>query len=111
MKREKQLLKNTVIVAIGQICTKFISFFLLPLYTALLTTEEYGVVDLLNTYISLLLPLIFLQIDQSIFRYLIDARKDEDNKKKLITTTMITVLIQSIIFVVIYMIAKNPMVL
>ena len=104
MKREKQLLKNTVIVAIGQICTKFISFFLLPLYTALLTTEEYGVVDLLNTYISLLLPLIFLQIDQSIFRYLIDARKDEDNKKKLITTTMITVLIQSIIFVVIYMI-------
>ena len=104
MKREKQLLKNTVIVAIGQICTKFISFFLLPLYTALLSTEEYGVVDLLNTYVSLLLPLIFLQIDQSIFRYLIDVRKDEKSKKKLITTTIITVLIQSFIFLIIYMI-------
>ena len=104
MKREKQLLKNTVIVAIGQICTKFISFFLLPLYTALLSTEEYGVVDLLNTYVSLLLPLIFLQIDQFIFRYLIDVRKDEKSKKKLITTTIITVLIQSFIFLIIYMI-------
>ena len=102
MMREKQLLKNTVIIAIGQICTKFISFFLLPLYTALLSTEEYGVVDLLNTYISLLLPLIFLQIDQSIFRYLIDVRKDETSKKKLITTTIITVLIQSFIFLIIY---------
>lgn len=102
--REKKLLKNTIIVAIGQICTKFISFFLLPLYTALLSTEEYGVVDLLNTYISLLLPLLFLQIDQSIFRYLIDVRKDETSKKKLITTTIITVLIQSFIFLIIYMI-------
>lgn len=104
MKREKQLLKNTIIVAIGQICTKFISFFLLPLYTALLSTEEYGVVDLLNTYISLLLPLLFLQIDQSIFRYLIDVRKDEKSKKSLITTTLITVLVQALIFIVIYMI-------
>ena len=100
----KQLLKNTVIVAIGQISTKFISFFLLPLYTAYLSTEEYGVVDLLNTYVSLLLPLVFLQIDQSIFRYLIDVRKDEDGKKKLITTTMITVFIQSLIFLVIFVI-------
>ncbi len=104
MTREKQLLKNTIIVAIGQICTKFISFFLLPLYTALLSTEEYGIVDLLNTYVSLLLPLIFLQIDQSIFRHLIDVRKDEKSKKKLITTTIITVLIQSFIFLIIYMI-------
>lgn len=102
--REKKLLKNTAIVAIGQICTKFISFFLLPLYTALLSTKEYGIVDLLNTYISLLLPLLFLQIDQSIFRYLIDVRKDEKSKKSLITTTFITVLVQSLIFIVIYMI-------
>ena len=107
MTREKQLIKNTVIVAIGQICTKFISFFLLPLYTALLSTEEYGVVDLLNTYIALLLPLIFFQIDQSIFRYLIDVRKDEENKKKLIATTIITVLIQSIIFLIIFMIVAQ----
>ena len=52
MNREKQLAKNTIIVAMGKIATRFISFFLLPLYTALLTTEEYGTIDLLNTCIK-----------------------------------------------------------
>lgn len=102
MNREKQLAKNTAIVAIGKICTQFVSFFLLPLYTALLSTEEYGIVDLLNTYVALLLPIIFLQIDQSIFRYLIDVRDDEDSKNKLITTTLLTVCVQSLLFFLIY---------
>ena len=48
MSKEKQLLKNTAIVSIGKIATQLITFFLLPVYTAVLTTEEYGIVDLLN---------------------------------------------------------------
>ena len=52
MSKEKTLAKNTVIVSIGKISTQLISFFLLPLYTAYLTTNEYGTVDLLNTLIS-----------------------------------------------------------
>ena len=103
MSREKKLVKNTVIVAIGKICTQFISFFLLPLYTALLTTEEYGTVDLMNTYVSLLIPIVFLQIDQAIFRYLIDVReKDEKEKSILISTTVFTVCIQAILYLIVY---------
>lgn len=103
MNREKQLVKNTAIVAIGQICTKFISFFLLPLYTALLSTEEYGTVDLLNTYVSLLLPLIFLQIDQAIFRFLIDVRDKDEEKNKLITTTLLTISVQAFMYIGVYL--------
>ena len=103
MSREKQLVKNTVIVAVGKICTQFISFFLLPLYTALLSTEEYGIVDLLNTYMSLLIPVLFLQISQAVFRFLIDCREDEESKKKLISTSLLTVFMQSILFLVIYL--------
>lgn len=102
MDKEKKLLKNTVIVAIGQICTKFVSFFLLPLYTAVLSTQEYGIVDILNTYISLLLPIVFFQIDQGIFRFLIDARSDENEKKRLISTTLITVVLQSIVYIILF---------
>ena len=53
MNREKLLIKNTAIVSLGKICTQLITFFLLPLYTAVLSTEEYGVVDLLNTLVGL----------------------------------------------------------
>ena len=46
MIRTKELGKNTLIITIGRISTQFITFLLLPLYTALLSTEEYGSVDL-----------------------------------------------------------------
>ena len=72
MNREKTLLKNTVIISIGTICTKLITFLLLPLYTSVLTTEEYGIVDLLNTLSLLLIPIITFQMEQAVFRELIE---------------------------------------
>lgn len=107
MSREGKLVKNTAIVALGQIGTKFISFFLLPLYTAVLSTEEYGTVDLLNTYVSLLIPIIFLQMDQAIFRFLIDHRKDNDEKTKLISTVFITVILHAILYLIVFGIVGN----
>ena len=71
MNREKSLFKNTIIITIGKICTQLITFFLLPVYTGILTTAEYGVVDLLNTLVSFCLPIVTLQLEQSIFRELI----------------------------------------
>ena len=102
----KELIINTAIVAIGKISTQFISFFLLPLYTAILSTKEYGVVDLLNTYVFLIIPIVFLQIDQAIFRFLIDARKNEDYQKKLISTTIFTVIIQSLLFIILFLLGS-----
>ena len=53
MSREGTLIKNTAIITVGKICTQLITFFLLPLYTSLLSTQEYGIIDLLNTLVSL----------------------------------------------------------
>ena len=46
MNEKKRLIKNTGIIAIGNISTKLVSFFLLPLYTTLLSASEYGVFDI-----------------------------------------------------------------
>ena len=105
--REKQLVKNTIIVAIGKISTQFISFFLLPLYTAVLSTKEYGVVDILNTYISLLIPLLFLQIDQALFRNLIDVRNEQNEQKRIISTSFITVTAQTIFIILVFFIFQS----
>ena len=107
MNKEKQLIKNTAIVSIGKICTQLITFFLLPLYTALLTTEQYGVVDLMNTLVALFLPIVTLQIEQGIFRYLIDCREDIEGKRKIITTSMLFITIQSVLYLVIFFIASS----
>ena len=83
MNREKSLFKNTIIITIGKICTQLITFFLLPVYTGILTTAEYGVVDLLNTLVSFCLPIVTLQLEQSIFRELIEVRNDDIKTKKI----------------------------
>lgn len=78
--REKELLKKTTIITIGKIATQMVNFFLLPLYTYILTTEDYGYFDLTNSYVQVLLPVVTLLVEQGAFRFLIDA--DNENKKK-----------------------------
>ena len=106
MSKGKDLAKNTVIVSIGKICTQLITFFLLPVYTAVLSNEEYGVVDLLNTLTSLLLPIATLQIEQGIFRYLLDCRENKEKQTTLITTVLKFILVQSTICILIFLCAS-----
>lgn len=98
----KALFKNTGIIAIGQVSTKLINFLLLPLYTALLTKEQYGLVDLLSTYTSFIVVLISLQLNQSIFRFLVTSRESEKDKKELISTVIFTINITCILYSVIF---------
>lgn len=102
MSREKNLAKNTIIITIGKICTQLITFFLLPLYTGILSTDEYGTVDLLNTLVSLLLPIVTFQVEQAIFRELIEVRDDKIAESKIISSGVITVFFQCIIYLIIF---------
>lgn len=97
--RGRELAKNTVIITVGKICTQFISFLLLPIYTAYLSTSDYGTVDLLNTYQQLILYVVALQIEQAVFRFLIDIRDNESGKKEIISTAFVFALMQSFLMV------------
>lgn len=102
MNREKNLAKNTLIITIGKICTQLITFFLLPLYTGILSTEEYGTVDLLNTLVSLLLPIVTFQVEQAVFRELIEVRGKNDKESRIISSAVITVIFQCIVYLIIF---------
>lgn len=78
MSRKKELAFNTVIIGIGKFGTQVLSFFLLPIYTSLLSTKEYGVYDLVLTLSIFLTPIITLLMEESMFRFLIDAKSEEE---------------------------------
>lgn len=78
MNQKKELIKNTIIISIGKFSTQLISFLLLPLYTSLLTTNEYGQYDFLNTISIFLIPCVTLLMEEGMFRFLIDAKTDKD---------------------------------
>ena len=96
--KKKELAKNTVIIGVGKMCTQFISFLLLPLYTAALSVKEYGIVDILNTYVSLLMPIFTLQLEQGIFRFLLDSRGDNKAIKNIISTVTLFMSIMSVMY-------------
>lgn len=86
--RHKELLKSTAILAFGKFATQFIAFLLLPIYTRFLDPAEYGVFDLIMTYMMLALPFLTLRLEYATFRFLIDARKDKNEKTRILSTTL-----------------------
>ena len=106
MDKKKQFAKTTLIIFFGKVCTQLISFFLLPLYTAYLSKSEYGIVDLIQTYVLLFVPIITLELEMSIFRYLIDVRGKEKDTKKLISNNFYVLGISLTLFTIIFFIVN-----
>lgn len=65
----KVLLKDTFIFALGSFGSKIILFFLVPLYTNYLSTDEYGIADLVFTTSQLIIPLVSIVINEAVIRY------------------------------------------
>ena len=107
MNKKKQLAKNTVIIFLGRVCTQLISYFLLPLFTTYLSKKEYGTVDLIQSYVTLLVPVITLELEMSIFRYLIDSRGKENDTKKLMSNNFFVLGISLTIFSILYIIVSS----
>lgn len=74
----RYLFKNIGLLTLSSFATKFLSFFLVPLYTSVLTTEEYGIYDLLNVTIAVLVPVLTLNIQEAVIRFSIDNKKSSE---------------------------------
>ena len=81
MSETTRLIRNTGIIAVGGMATKLVQFLLLPLYTSVLSTAEYGTVDYLNTIALFCVPAVSLLMDEALFRFLIDCRTDDDRRR------------------------------
>ena len=100
MSRESTLAKNTAVIALGKVCTQLVSFALLPLYTAYLSAAEFGISDLFATYLSLLLPLATLMIEQGAFRSLVTLKEDPSARKRILSSSFFIIAAANALFVV-----------
>lgn len=97
MGKKKELLKNIGIFAIGSFSTKLLQFLLIPFYTRVLTDYEYGVIDILQTVATLIIPLISLTIYEAVFRY---SMEESENPKEVFSVGLFVSLINAGIFLV-----------
>lgn len=90
-----RLFKNTGILAISNFSSKILVFFLVPLYTSILSTEEYGVYDLLVSTIELLFPILTVNIVDSVMRF----SMEKDAKHTKIFSNAIRLVVFGVFFV------------
>ena len=106
MNQKKQLMKNTIIIAIGKLSTQVISYLLLPLYTSKLSPSEYGNYDFVCTLSLFLCPIITLLMEESMFRYLIDA-ESKVQRKKIISQAIIYTFAGTLCFTILAIVIMN----
>lgn len=82
----KQLAGETAIYGLSTILARVINFMLLPLYTRVLTTSDYGVFTELMSYIAVLQVVLVLGLETGCFRY---ASRDGVDKRAVFSNAFI----------------------
>ena len=84
--KKTNLAKNTLLLSIGTLLNKGLTFLMIPFFSSWLTIEDYGIFDLISTYITLFIPLIGLALTESLFRFSLDT-DSEEAKKDFVSTS------------------------
>lgn len=74
--RNFKLAKNLGLMFLVYFLPKIFSFFLVPLYTTYLTTDEYGISDLIMNTAALIAPFIALSLPGAVMRFTIENKED-----------------------------------
>lgn len=103
MGKVKSLLKDISALAISNFGSRLISFLLIPIYTSVLTTEEYGNYDIIYTTVSLLVPVLTLGITDGVTRFLLESKE----RKSDIYKVALRIILLSVVVVIIFSVINN----
>ena len=99
MDKYKRLWSNAAILGMGAFASKVLVFLLMPLYTAILSTEEFGSADLVAQTANLLIPLAAVGICDGLFRFTLDTEKAD--RKKVFTASISVLAVGNVVLALI----------
>ena len=92
----KRTIKQTSVYSLGNISTKLVGFILLPLYTAHLLPEDYGVLAILQAIMQILIGVFGLNLPTAMMRWYA-PEKDLTRQKSIVFTTLLSTLFVAIL--------------
>ncbi len=84
------LKENTLILSLGTLISKGVQFVMIPLVSYWLTAEQYGMFDVLCTYITLLLPILSLTTGEAVFRFTASSENMKEKQEYITNGFLIT---------------------
>ena len=88
----RRFFRDSAIYTIPSILSYGISFFLIPLYTRVLTPTDYGALDMITVFGSLIALTVALEVSQAVARFYQDERTTEGKKVLASTALWFTIL-------------------
>lgn len=104
----KIVVKNSIIYTIAGILTKCFSFFLLPLYTAYLTTEDYGITTLTASFISAMAFVVAMSLFSAVLRFYVDLKDNPQKLKRFYGTVVLFSLLSAFLWGVLLTLLRKP---
>ena len=100
----KKLAGQTVIYGLSSVVGRLLNYLLVPLYTRVFLPEQYGVVIEMYAYVAFLVVILTYGIETAFFRY---SHKVQ-NKRTVYSTSLISLLITSTIFILVIYNSAQP---
>ncbi len=95
----KSLLKDTLIFSMGSFGSKIILFFLVPFYTTYLTTDEYGISNLVFTIAQFLIPILSLEVFDAVLRF---GLSKSEKKEDVLCNALVVICFDLILCIIVY---------
>ena len=100
--RLKYLFRNMAFFTISSFVSKMLVFLLVPFYTSYLTESEYGIADVMQSTLLLLVPLLSLNMGEAALRFGLEETGDSGSlaeKRSLIFRIGLKQVFKSIVFI------------
>ncbi len=102
----KNLAKDTVVYGASSIIGRFLNWCLVPLYTSVFATDEYGIVTYVYNYVALALLILIYGMETGFFRF---ANHDRyKDPMEVYSTTLISLAVTSTLFFIGVCLAPGP---
>lgn len=102
----KELTKDTAVYGISTIVGRFLNFLLVPFYTNVLNTNDFGIYSNVYAYLAFLNILFIYGMDAAYMKYASLATAEE--KRRTFSTSMIFTAFTTILFAVILFVFMKP---
>jgi len=103
----KKIIKDMLVYTNTSVLLKAGAFFLVPLYTKLLTPNEYGIMSILGAIMAILTAICFLGLDESYKRYFVEVEKDIRARRIMTSTIFKLYLLWAIPFLLVVYLSRK----
>lgn len=99
----KRLASQTAVYGIPTIVGRFLNYFLVPLYTYNIATQDYGVVSELYAYVAFLMIILTYGMETAFFRF-----SQDYDKSKVYNTALFSLMVSTTLFLLITFLSLSP---